>query len=200
MDCKKAHLGPCDDKLRKQELETEKFMENIVLTCYCGLKMIRSDGCNKLKCTTCRKNWCWICKAQLFGDHARTYDHFYDPYNTRLVDIDKIGKCALYGERDKNQKFVEKKKDVVVRNYIIEKDDSNQIISIDNTCCPSTSNITENTTVSGSGSTQMPVPVQKKRKERRVLAPEFTCVATKITNLPCTFKRKYGDYCGFHRK
>lgn len=189
LDCKKIHTGACDERTRKAELETEKF----ILTCYCGTKIVRGDGCNKVQCVTCRKNWCWICKANLNGSSDDIYtNHFYDP--TKRTTLDK---CPLYGERRKNQKFAERRNDVVVRNKIITEESTVHLtISLD-TCCsaPPATNEREQEASSSSSSNQNQNEREGQKENKRI------CLGTFKTkdNIPCTYRKKYGDFCGFHK-
>ena len=87
-----AHEGSCDPSRRHEEDETEAF----IVTCYCGSRFYRGDGCNKVTCGNCRKRWCWLCKANLGGN---AFQHFKNTYDTN----DR--RCALYGERSADQRF-----------------------------------------------------------------------------------------------
>ena len=84
--CKQdAHQGPCTPEEEHDQDENET--NNFVLTCTCGNRFIRGDGCNHVICNQCQEHWCWICKTTL--DRETPYHHFGNPNAT----------CPLYGER-----------------------------------------------------------------------------------------------------
>ncbi len=87
-----AHEGSCDPQRRREEEETETFL----VTCYCGSRFYRGDGCNKVTCDNCRKRWCWLCKANL---GATSWLHFRNEHDIN----DK--RCRLYGERTTDQRY-----------------------------------------------------------------------------------------------
>lgn len=62
----------------KDEIATNEY----VITC-CGISFFRGDACNKVTCTICKTNYCWICKSKNIN-----YNHFKTPNN-----------CKLYGDR-----------------------------------------------------------------------------------------------------
>jgi len=35
----------------------------------CGVRIIRSMGCNHMSCTQCHYEWCWVCRAKWNGRH-----------------------------------------------------------------------------------------------------------------------------------
>jgi hypothetical protein len=81
--CKKApHDGSCTKD------QDEQATLDYVITC-CKNEFIRGDACNLVKCPTCRKGYCWICKAKNV-----THNHFvnFSPKNGKA--------CLLFGERD----------------------------------------------------------------------------------------------------
>ena len=85
-----SHDGACDAAAHiDDEQETEKF----IITCKCGTRFYRGDGCNKIQCSNCRKAFCWICKKTL---GRSPYDHFYQAH---AKTKDQKDKCPLYGER-----------------------------------------------------------------------------------------------------
>ena len=77
--CKKApHDGSCTKD------KDEQATLNYVITC-CKNEFIRGDACNLVKCPTCQKGHCWICKAKNI-----THNHF----------VNFSPGCLLFGERD----------------------------------------------------------------------------------------------------
>ena len=63
--------------------------ENIVIRCLCNpdRPLYKESECNKLKCPTCQKLWCWYCKVEI-RDTKNPYNHF---------GLSK-GLCALWDE------------------------------------------------------------------------------------------------------
>jgi hypothetical protein len=182
--CKKdKHDGPCNLKRRKEEEETENF----ILKCFCNSPLVRADGCNKLTCYNCRTNWCWICKANLKGSYHSIYEHF----NSNGKNLEK--KCKLYGDRAKNQVFVEilEKDRPKLRKQI--ENQGYKPITIGEPCVPP------------------PVPVPellhrrvqgKKRGRPRVEKINLgICKGVyKYNKEPCQKRAKTGSFCGFHNK
>ena len=56
--------------------EEEKATQDFLITCLCGCKFYRGEGCNKVSCSKCTRTWCWICKNEI--DKDQPYQHFRD--------------------------------------------------------------------------------------------------------------------------
>ncbi|KAH3679838.1 hypothetical protein WICMUC_000581 [Wickerhamomyces mucosus] len=50
--------------------------ESLVKCPHCTTVITKSDGCNKMKCFVCSKNFCYLCETLLSSDHP--YEHFTD--------------------------------------------------------------------------------------------------------------------------
>ncbi len=88
-ECKKdKHDGPCEPG---EHLHEEQETDDFLLTCKCGKRFFRGDGCNKVSCP-CRRYFCWICKKHL---EAREVGFHFKPFG----DPDPT-KCPQFGDRD----------------------------------------------------------------------------------------------------
>ena len=85
ISCKKDnHPGDLCEKHKRDEEATEKS----VISC-CNVKLILGDGCNKLKCITCNRLYCWLCKDDIT---EVGYHHF------------QMSDCVLYNGTEKHLK------------------------------------------------------------------------------------------------
>jgi TRIAD3 protein (E3 ubiquitin-protein ligase RNF216) len=209
--CKKdKHDGPCNLKRRKEEEETDKF----ILKCFCNSPLVRADGCNKLTCYNCRTNWCWICKEHLKGSYHSIYEHF----NSNGKNLDK--KCKLYGERPKNQVFVEilEKDRPKLRKQI--ENQGYKPITLGEPCVPPPQLPLPPPQLPLPPPQQQPPrqpppqqqppqqqpqqpPVSRKKRGRPRVEKRKLPVCKgvyKYNKEPCTKRAKVGNFCGFHNK
>ncbi|XP_051960548.1 E3 ubiquitin-protein ligase RNF14-like [Xyrauchen texanus] len=62
-------------KRAKNEALSEKYVKNNCKQCpSCGANIQKDEGCNKMSCSSCRQNFCWICLKVL--NNMNPYDHF----------------------------------------------------------------------------------------------------------------------------
>ncbi len=171
--CKAAsHEGSCDPNRRQEEDETERF----IITCYCGSKFYRGDGCNKVTCGNCRKRWCWLCKANL---GANAEHHFKNEHDT------DDRRCNLYGDRTSEQQIVAAPAIIptVRRRVDIDRVEEEKTYTIEYPCRE------DNPPPIGE-----PLPVPRNRNGI------LRCKAKLKGNgdRPCTYKAKHNGYCGRH--
>lgn len=163
--CKQVkHDGPCIS-------QTDKDTENFILRCFCGLPIVRGDACNKIKCPQCRRQWCWICKKNLLG--AVPYEHFDG------------GKCPLYGERPKDQKFAVNKMPAVVRKRLTNVGLVGLGIDEKEACPPPNQEVVQRR--------RRPPPPNQNVQKRRPM-----CQGRTIKGKICKFRAKRRGFCLHH--
>ena len=167
--CKEArHSGPCNKDRRAEEEATERA----ILICVCNAKLLRGDGCNHLKCSQCRTQWCWICKKMLQGDRTTQYAHFKSTF------YKKTGDCFTYGERPIDQVFQERP--TVYKRRAITQVEQQEVI-LGDPCRP----------------TPIPIPIrplpttkQSKQKINQVQPTRPTTKQVKTRQVPARKKSK----------
>ncbi|XP_026876565.1 E3 ubiquitin-protein ligase RNF14 [Electrophorus electricus] len=61
-----------------EESFSRKWLEENCKNCpRCGTHIQKTQGCNKMTCTSCRQHFCWICLAPL--SRVNPYSHFNNP-------------------------------------------------------------------------------------------------------------------------
>ncbi|XP_008102920.2 E3 ubiquitin-protein ligase RNF14 [Anolis carolinensis] len=61
-----------------EEIESKEWLKNYSKLCpSCGAPIEKIDGCNRMTCISCNKNFCWRCMNQLSQEDP--YQHFNDP-------------------------------------------------------------------------------------------------------------------------
>lgn len=65
----------------KQRRIEEAMTEALIRRCACGVAFVKTDGCNKMTCRSCKRFMCYLCKNMIDG-----YDHF------------RADGCPLFGE------------------------------------------------------------------------------------------------------
>ncbi|VDN52357.1 unnamed protein product [Dracunculus medinensis] len=61
-----------------EDQESAKFIKESTKPCpNCGANIQKNMGCNKIYCTKCGRDFCWLCNAQLSS--TKPYDHFNMP-------------------------------------------------------------------------------------------------------------------------
>ena len=77
-------------QLRRKEQEYKSLIEvqKISKSCpVCGMAIQRTEGCNKMTCSSCGSYFCWLCNADISVDG---YDHFKDGKRCVLFDQQEI--------------------------------------------------------------------------------------------------------------
>lgn len=68
----------------------------------CGTNIQKSDGCNKMTCTSCRQYFCWLCLGQL--SKVNPYSHFNNPnspcYNQLFQGVDLDDEDAFWSDEE----------------------------------------------------------------------------------------------------
>nr|XP_012146262.1 PREDICTED: E3 ubiquitin-protein ligase RNF14-like isoform X2 [Megachile rotundata] len=89
--CQKQLLQKKYGKKQIQEIEkhlTKNYLKENTKTCpQCQTTTAKVDGCNKMTCTYCNAQFCWLCGTQITTENP--YDHFLLITNmcyTRLFD------------------------------------------------------------------------------------------------------------------
>lgn len=100
------HLG--QECFSKEENEFFKYiqenghdMKNCPL---CGVWTDKTTGCNHMKCSSCRYQWCWVCKGEFVDNHytdinSKCYGKMYEGYlnqNFANINLDDIQNIVLY--------------------------------------------------------------------------------------------------------
>lgn len=93
---------PCNPEHHQ---EAESATEAYILTCECGLRIERGDGCNHVTCR-CKRHYCWICKERISS--KKPYSHFSDRGG--------LGNCPTYGERPRPKKIKQVKQQTQRQN------------------------------------------------------------------------------------
>uniref|UniRef100_A0A914XNE5 RING-type domain-containing protein n=1 Tax=Plectus sambesii TaxID=2011161 RepID=A0A914XNE5_9BILA len=92
-----------DEETRMRTFVEERMAEALIRTCpTCGCRIVKSDGCNKLVCTSCGSAMCYVCKQLLPTQDP--YSHFNQhphrmPFAVHPIPIDgatDAGKCPLH--------------------------------------------------------------------------------------------------------
>ncbi len=164
-----AHDGSCDPLRRHEEDETETFL----VTCFCGSRFYRGDGCNKVICVNCRKRWCWLCKASL---GANAWQHFRTTHDTQDDE-----RCNLYGERSAGQRFapLPARLPVVRKKVDVDREQAPRTSTIEFPCLDDASSSSNSNLSLQSGNTR--------------------CAARlKTANRPCPYKAKQDGFCLRH--
>ncbi|KAI4470730.1 ubiquitin conjugating enzyme 7 interacting protein-related [Holotrichia oblita] len=94
--CKKITHLPlrCDETSKPDEIQKRIYIENkmseaLIRICYkCGLNFIKSEGCNRMKCS-CGAMMCYLCSKPVID-----YTHFNGPGG------DKYHLCPLFSDTD----------------------------------------------------------------------------------------------------
>jgi len=74
----RARMNLANEKLNLEWLQSEsKSCPN------CKMAIQKTEGCNKMKCSTCQTSFCWLCMVEIWG-----YDHFGH------------GRCAMFDEEE----------------------------------------------------------------------------------------------------
>uniref|UniRef100_A0A1Y1LPB4 RING-type domain-containing protein n=1 Tax=Photinus pyralis TaxID=7054 RepID=A0A1Y1LPB4_PHOPY len=98
--CKEPSHVPlrCDEVEKDADVKARTYIENkmteaLLRTCYkCGMKFIKSDGCNKMTCS-CGALMCYVCNQPV-----KDYNHFNGPGG------DKTNLCPLYSDTNQLHK------------------------------------------------------------------------------------------------
>jgi len=75
-------------RIKEQEYKSLIEVQKISKSCpACGMAIQRTEGCNKMTCSSCGSYFCWLCNADISVDG---YDHFKDGKNCVLFDQQEI--------------------------------------------------------------------------------------------------------------
>ncbi len=81
----------CDEQVDGRILREERLTDAVVCTCPCGIKFVKTSGCNKVSCS-CGRKMCYVCRQVIRG-----YEHFCkcaQPQSCSMCHLD-----GSYGQR-----------------------------------------------------------------------------------------------------
>ena len=89
--------GICPEEKKLDELFQYYYERLKLKKCpFCQVMTMKRGGCNHIKCTYCKRHWCWIC-GELFESvdqhYGNTNSKCYQKMNMNIIENDICSKC-----------------------------------------------------------------------------------------------------------